>query len=312
MSPPVLLIAFNRPEPFERVLTNLVAAHGVTERDVFVYVDGPRNDDDKVRCDRVADVVERFRAQLPRLAIVRRDRNLGCRVNVVKAITEVLETHGRVIVVEDDVLVSHTFLDYMDAALELYHGDPRIWSVNAWRNRFVHVPASYGRDVYLTPRMTCWGWGTWKDRWEGVDFDLADWPTLGNTPAMRTRLDAAGVDLQRMLQLQYDGQLNTWDVQCCYHVVKNGLFCVEPRLPLTKNIGSGVDPTHCIDEDTVVSHAAYYDFRPQLVANLDPDERLLRQFPHALFNPSLVARIHRRLFRHFLRYTSRHDECSIV
>lgn len=302
-----MLIAFNRPKPFARVLDNLVAAHGIFERDIVVYVDGPRNEGDKGLCDQVVEIAERSRADLPRISVVRRNRNLGCRGNVVSAVSEVLEKYGHAIIVEDDVLVSHTFLDYMDAALAFYRDDSRIWSVNAWRNRFVHVPKSYAHDLYLSPRMLCWGWGTWKDRWEKVDFDLTDWSVCGNQPVLRARLDAAGVDLRRMLQLQYEGVLKTWDVQCCYHVVKNGLFCVEPRFPLTKNIGSGVAPTHCVDEDAIVSHAKYYDFTPQLVANLEPDERLLQEFPHALFDPSLSTRICRRFMRLLLRFSPRHD-----
>ena len=304
---PVVLIAFNRPDTFARVLANLAAAHGVSERDVYVYVDGPRGEGDRALCDQVVDVAERFRDQLPRLSIIRRECNLGCRENVVASISEVMEKQGRAIIVEDDVLVSHTFLDYMDAALEFYRDDQRIWSINAWRNRFVHIPPSYKHDVYLTPRMLCWGWGTWKDRWEGVDFDLTDWPTRGEQSEMCAMLDGAGVDLHRMLQLQYEGVLDTWDVQCCYHVAKNGLYCVEPRFALTKNIGSGVVPTHCIDEDPVVTHAAYYDFSPRLVSGLGPDFLLLRQFPHALFNPSLTVRAYRRLLRWMLRFTPRHD-----
>ena len=305
---PVILIAFNRPEPFRRVLVNLAAAHGIQDREIRVFVDGPRNESDRILGDQVASVAESFRATLPKMTLVRRERNLGCRENVVRSVSEVMDSCGRAIIVEDDVLVSHTFLDYMDAALDLYADNPRVWGINAWRNRFVHVPASYPNDVYLTPRMLCWGWGSWKNRWNQVDFDLSDWPVQGKLEAMHAMLDAAGVDLHRMLQLQYEGVLKTWDVQCCYHVVKNGLFCVEPRYALTKNIGSGVNPTHCDDEDPLVSHAAYYDFTPRLIADLQPDAELLRQFPHALFNPSLSVRVWRRLLRVLFRYLPQQNQ----
>ena len=120
-------------------------------------------------------------------------------------------------------------------------------------------------------------------------------------------IDAAGVGLRRMLDRQLAGHLGTWDVQCSYHMIKNRMWAVEPRLAMTKNIGFG-GGVHAKGRwfyrgDT----AKYWNFRPKLEHAIEPNDEIVRQFRYAYFNPNICVRAWRKLCRGIKTFSPLHD-----
>ena len=294
---PVVMISFNRPDLVRLTMRNVSLAEGANDREITMFIDGPRNDSDKAKQNEIFDIVESYQDILPRLKIVRRDRNLGCRGNIVDAITTELNRSGRAIVIEDDILVSRTFLRYMDEALEFYENDKRIWCINAYQNPYFKVPKGYRFDLYLNPVNMCWGWGTWKDRWQGVDFDLKTWEVDKQDAALIARLNKAGRQIIPMIDAQYAGRLKTWDVQCTYHVVKNGLRCVEPIHQLSKNVGFGFGGEHFSGDLPFLSRQKYFNFMPRMVKTIPEVEEISRQWEYTLCHRNLFERIKRKFIR---------------
>jgi len=306
---PVALFAFNRVDTLQRVLARLALCENLQGRAFYVFIDGPRNEIDKPKISLVRDVVERFRRQcLPAIDIIQRQSNLGNPRNIPLGISQVLDAHGRAIILEDDILVSRYFLSYMDEALDVYENDSRIWCINAWRSRFVKIPPKYQHDVYLDNRNMCWGWGTWKSRWSSVDLTMKDYDDFIVDTSNIELIYAAGIELKRMLDMQFAGNLHTWDVQCSYHMIKNRLWAIEPRYALTKNIGFGTESAHCSGGNAAISTARFYNFRPRLPKLVEPDERIVRQFRHTSVDSRIWGRIARKLLRHLWSLGPMHDE----
>lgn len=311
---PVTLFAFNRPDTFGRVLNNLAecenfAGDSGVRRSFYVFLDAPRNDNDVPRCETVRNLAEKFRkSYCPQLEIICRERNYGCAHNIPDGIRQILDKYGRTIIVEDDILVSRYFLSYMDDALEMFADRPEIFCINAWRTPMVKVPRRYRHDVYLNNRNMCWGWGTWKDRFVVVDFTLSDYNEFISDPKNVDAIDAAGVGLRRMLDRQLSGCLGTWDVQCSYHMIKNRMWAIEPRLAMTKNIGFG-GGVHVKGRMFYRGDPAkYWNLKPKLEHDIEPNYEIVRQFRHAYFNPSICVRAWRKLCRTIKMFTPLHDE----
>ena len=66
------------------------------------------------------------------LVIKQRRDNLGLTENIISGIAEVMAEYGRAIILEDDVLVSPSFLEYMNDALEFYKNEPMVWHISGW------------------------------------------------------------------------------------------------------------------------------------------------------------------------------------
>lgn len=264
---PVAIIGFLRKEILETTLTNLSLADGVLDRDIIVYLSAPRNNAEKIHTDAVCKMVEDFKDKvLPNISIVLREKNEGASSNIRFAISETVKRlEGRAIVIEDDVLVSRTFLRYMDEALDYYEHDKRIWCINGYRNPHLKVPRNYRHEVYLNPINMAWGWGIWRDRWESVKFDVSDWPSIKEDPKILERINAAGSHIAVLMDCCYAGDKGAWDAQCSYHTARMGLYCVEPRFSLTKTNGlCSIGSVHKSLPNGTIAKQKYYNFIPKL------------------------------------------------
>ena len=274
---------------------------GVKEHDCYLFLDAPYKESDCEKCNKMASVAEKIKQEcIPQLKVIRRKSNYGVPGNLIAAITETLNHYESVVFFEDDVLVSRTFLQYMNDALDLYRDDERIFCINGFKSPYLTVPKQYPYDVYLNPRNMAWGFGVWANRWRKVDFGMSDWGAFSKDPTNLAKLDFAGCDIKGLIESQLNGNIHTWDVQCSYHMVKNNLYAVEPRYSLTKNIGFGANGgVHCGQSDSVLTSMKYFDFMPILPTKLELNSKLLDRFKNSTMDFSVSGRVLRKLRRTF-------------
>lgn len=308
--PPIVTIGYSRYRTLQKSLTRLSECHGIEEHDCFLFLDAPYCESDCIACDRMIDVARQIKEQrIPNLQIIKRTHNYGVPGNLLSAISDVIERYGKIIFFEDDVLVSRTFLSYMDQALATYEKDKRIFCINGYKSPYLSVPRGYSYDVYLNPRNMAWGFGTWKDRWSDVDFYMKDWAIFQSDTGKLSRLDSTGCDLRGLIEAQLSGIIHTWDVQCTYHMVKHNLYAIEPRYSLTKNIGFGINGgVHCHRGDPVLEKQQFYDFMPCLPSSLRVDPILAQRFKNSIQDKRLIGRFIRKLKRYIAEFQSYHYE----
>ncbi len=274
---PVAVIGFVREKVLGRTLTGLAAADEVLDRDIYVYLSSPRNDEELIKTNKVLEVVKEFQQTLlPNIKIIQRTENNGCSLNIRYAIDNTIAKQGRVIVVEEDVLVSRTFLRFMDAALDFYEKDKRVWCINGYNNLFLKIPKKYRHGVFLNPRNMAWGWGTWVDRWQATDFSTDRWPEFKANNDNLRKLADAGSDVPAMVDSVHSSNGDAWDAQASFYLVENGLYCVEPIHSLTKTIGiNSEDAVHSCLPHGYYEKQKLYNFMPKLVSV----DEMLAQFP---------------------------------
>ena len=100
-------------------------------------------------------------------------------------------------------------------------------------------------DVYLNGRGQCWSWGTWKDRWEKIDWEIKDFEEFNNNTKKRKEWASFGHDLFGMLNSWKEGRLNSWWIRFSYNMFKLHRYTVCPTKSLVRNDGFGADSTHC-------------------------------------------------------------------
>jgi len=132
-----------------------------------------------------------------------------------------------VIVLEDDLVVSSDFLEYMNDALEFYKNDSKIWSISGYGPTLPCLE-NYDQNLYLSPRGSSWGWATWKDRWDSVDWDVKDFEKLKYTRKIRKKFELGGNDMYKMLELQILGKIDSWAIRWCFSQFLQNKFTVYP------------------------------------------------------------------------------------
>jgi hypothetical protein len=290
---PIAVFAFRRPEHTTRLLASLRANPEAERSAVHVFCDGPR---------RASDVpgVEATRAAvrscgLPGLVVVERDQNAGLARSVVEGVTGLCDAHGRVIVLEDDLVLSPRFLEFMNAALHRYADDPRVMHVCGYQ---YDVDLGSPSDAVFLPFIGSWGWATWARAWRAFD-PRAGARGLLLDPAVRRRFDLGGAyRFSGMLDLQLAGRIDSWAIRWYLSVFAAGGLSLFPTVSLVENTGLGGEASHTEAEPTRLSSGRAHDFAVQRFPEVRLDAEALRRIAHFIgWEQTLPARLARRLRR---------------
>src|ERR1700748_1259466 len=118
-APPIVVFAFDRPDHLQRTLRALASCPEAAASALKVYCDGARRESDEARVREVREVASAAQG-FASVEIIARERNVGLAPSIIDGVTRHVQQHGRVIVLEDDILVSPYFLRYMHEGLALY------------------------------------------------------------------------------------------------------------------------------------------------------------------------------------------------
>lgn len=282
---PVLLIAFNRPEPTARVVE--VLRH-LRPTSLYAACDGPRPDR-PAETERCAQVRERLQRSIDwpcQLQTLFQPTNLGCRRGVTAALDWFFSQVEEGIVLEDDILPDPSFFLFCQELLERYRDDTRI-GVIAANNHQRCAPAdgsSYRFSIY----SHCWGWASWRRAWRCNDPNLSGWPAFRDAGWLQQLGGSAFARVwSGWLEALHTGRIDTWDMVWQFSCWQQGLLTVIPEVELVENIGFTNEATHTIDESSPLGQRGVIAFplrHPTVIQadrNRDADtfRRLYRRSP---------------------------------
>lgn len=242
---PIAVFAFNRPDHLRRTLAALAANDLASKSAVTVFCDGPRNTPEQNKTNAVQEIA--FTTQgFASVEVIKRKQNMGCAASVIAGLKYMFAQHERLIVIEDDILTSPHTLRFLNNCLDKYESYPTVFNVAAWSppRHLMPTDASYPYDAYFIPRFNGWGWATWKNRWEKIDWNVADYTAFAEKPALQHAFNAGGTDLSPMLADQMSKKLDTWDIRMDYSRFKQGCVGINPVISYTTNIGCDGTGTH--------------------------------------------------------------------
>jgi hypothetical protein len=274
---PVALFVYRRPDHTRRALADLRAMPESTDTDLYVFSDAPATAAHRSGVDAVRAVCRECTG-FRQLRLVERPHNLGCAGNVIDGVSQVLATNASVIVIEDDLRLSVHLLHYLNRALGVYRQRPDIFSVSAFSAppEQLQLPKGYAEDVYLSRRNASWGWATWADRWQRVDWELADYAAFRRDRARRRGFDQGGGDLSRMLDEQMAGRLDSWAIRFSYAHFVQQAYSLCPRWSYTDHAGDDGSGTHVPRGGGCRVDLSRALAAPRLPLDLQPDAAVLR------------------------------------
>jgi len=158
---PIVVFTYNRPEHTLRTLSALLMNPLANESDIIIYSDSARTANHNKAVDEVRSYLSEltgFRS----IKVIHRDKNFGLAESIIQGVTEVLQESEKVIVLEDDMIVSPYFLKYMNEALDQFVDDDRVISVHG----YVYPVDIILPEAFFLPGADCWGWATWRRGWQ--------------------------------------------------------------------------------------------------------------------------------------------------
>ncbi|KAA6333311.1 hypothetical protein EZS27_018257 [termite gut metagenome] len=241
---PIVLFAFIRLDTLQKTVAALQNNYLASQSDLFVFVDGPRNEQDVESVLVVQEFCHTING-FKNIELNFNEKNIGLDVSIISGVTKIVNKYGSVIVLEDDIITARNFLNYMNQSLMFYKNDSRIMMISGFGLRVVK-PFGYEYDVYMFGRSSSWGWGTWNERWNSIDWQISDWKQFrNNIKEIRSFNKWGGSDLYRMLKQYMRGRKGMWDIRVCYNMFKTKRYAIFPFVSKTQNIGFGENATHC-------------------------------------------------------------------
>jgi len=243
----IAVFCYKRPEKLRVSMEALLKNPECSDLEIIFFCDGPKGERDREGVMATREYI-RSLTGFKKIHHQFREKNLSTGPNFQQGITYLYSNYERFIVVEDDLVVTPNYLRYLIDALEFYKDRQDVFCVTGFC--FPIDKGNYEYDTLVHTRFCSYGWGSWSNRVSSVIFDSKGLSTLmEETPGFAAKLNAEGLDLQRMLKRQIDGRISTWDIQMQVHVATNSKKVIYPVISKTHNIGFDEESTNTFGVD---------------------------------------------------------------
>lgn len=241
MTAPVLLFVYNRPEHLKRTVESLVRNPLAEESELFIFSDAPRTEADRenvVYVRRYVHAIEGFK----RVVVTEREENWGLARSIIDGVTRLVNEYGRVIVLEDDLVVAPYFLQFMNDALEMYKDEPKVGHIQACD----FTKDSSLPETFLIKWTGSWGWATWARAWKYFNPDgRALLKELENRHLTYTFDFNGKYGYTRMLRRQVEGKNNSWAIRWNASLFLKDILSLNVGRSLVQNEGFDGSGTNC-------------------------------------------------------------------
>lgn len=240
MLAPIVLFVYCRVNHTIQVVESLLLNEEAKYSDLIIYSDAASE-------PKLTLEVENLRAYLrsikgfKSITIHERSSNFGLFNSIIHGVTEVLSAHGTAIVLEDDIVVSPYFLEYMNLALEKYQLHPGVASIHG----YVYPVDAQLPDSFFINGADCWGWGTWKRAWDKLNLD-GDF-LYGELSRLNliNKFDFNGsYKFSKMLDDKNNNKNNSWAILWYASAFLKDMVTLYPGKSLVMNIGNDGSGTH--------------------------------------------------------------------
>ncbi len=292
---PIALFVYNRPQHTLKTLEAIAANPLAKNSMLYIFADGAKKNADNTGHVNVQQVRRIIGSQqwCKEVIIETAKENKGLADSIVDGVTKVVEKHGRVIVIEDDILVSKGFLQYMNDALDFYEQEDKVMHVASY------LPAINAElpSTFFYNSTSCWGWGTWASAWKNLNTDAEYLLAQLKEKNLLEAFTLEGKnDYLGQLNDNISGKLKTWAIKWNASVFLQGGLSLHPNESLVANTGLDGSGTNCQSID---------DYNVQQLAEYVPVERIpleesvearnaFKRFLHDTLSLSFFARVRRK------------------
>lgn len=240
---PIALFTYNRADKTRRALESLLLNAEARDSDLFIFSDGAKN-------EKAVQGVEDNRKYIHTISgfksitIIEREKNWGLANSLIVGITDVINKYGRVIVVEDDLILSPYFLKFMNDGLDKYKNDDRVASISGFLN-----PVGEVSEPFFLRYFACWGWATWKRGWDLLINDSRELLRRLRWKTSDFNIGGTG-PFYGILYCDKVGLNDSWAVRFYASQFLAGKLQLFPNKTLVVQGGTDGSGTHCLERDT--------------------------------------------------------------
>ena len=270
---PIVLFVYNRPDHTKKTLDALSKNEWACDSELYIFSDGPKNvdQDEKVKQTRELINSNGYKDKFKSYSVLESVHNKGLAASIIMGVNTIFESFENVIVLEDDLVTSNSFLRFMNSALDFYRSNKKIGSISGYSPVILNDIISES-DVYFTPRNCSIGWATWKHVWSHIDWDMKAYQIFSKSLRARFKFNRYGLDRATRLDNHMLGKTHSWSIRFGYYLVFHDLLVVYPKQSLLKHIGwdgsgtntSEINKQYELYNSEVSTDIKYFNFSKQV------------------------------------------------
>lgn len=254
---PIVLFTYNRPKHTLETLKCLSKNKLANKSELFIFCDGPKLNSTSENLDKIQEVRRIVKSEkwCKEVVIFESDKNIGLANSIISGVSKIINQFKKVIVLEDDLQTSESFLLYMNKSLDYYESFDSVFSISAYNyppTKMI-IPNDYEYDVFVSLRNGSWGWGTWENRWGKIDWDVKNYNTILKDKYIQKAFNRGGDDVFPMLMDQQSGKLNIWSIQFTFAHFTNHSISITPVKSFVNNIGMDGTGENCKKNDGLIN-----------------------------------------------------------
>lgn len=237
---PIALFVYNRLAHAQKTIEALKENALAAQSEIFIFSDGPKDSSDEIKVNAVRSFVKQI-SGFKNVTVTVRQKNAGFAEAITSGVTDIVNRFGKIIVVEDDLVTSPHFLEFMNDALNLYGNDEKVMEVSGylWPEK-KELP-----ETFFLIAAPCWGWATWARAWKEFNPNVRHLMSEIKSKNLVRKFNFDGShNFFNHLQANADGNMKTWAIRWYASVFLRDGLCLYPKKSLTHNIGNDGSGTH--------------------------------------------------------------------
>ncbi len=231
---PIALFVYNRPEHTRRTIKFLQANLLAEESRLYIFADAAKTEKEVEAVKEVETIIfgiDGFKST----KIIRQKQNLGLAQSIINGVTELVNTYGKVIVFEDDLLSSPYTLRYFNEALDRYESESKLMHISAYM--YPLIDADDLPETFLYRAVHSWGWATWKRAWDEFNPDIDDLISKFDEEKIFAFAIEGKMNFWKQMKEFRNGKNNSWAIRWYASVFLNNGLSLNPTRSMINNIG---------------------------------------------------------------------------
>jgi hypothetical protein len=301
---PIVLFTYKRHEKLKHTINALAKNFFAEQSDLIIYSDGARIIKDQIIINEIRSYLKTITG-FKTVTIHESNTNQGLAFSIINGVSAVMAIHHKAIVLEDDLITSTNFLAYMNAGLNEYKDQKKVYSISGYSFDFKNE--SIQEDAYFLNRSWSWGWASWEDRWTEVDWEVKNYNVFLKDLSQKKEFSKFGSDVCGMLKKQMEGLGDSWYIRFIYHQFKVKGLSLYPSISKIDNNGfdtmatntSGLKSRYKTQLDSLSKTNFIFpneieinkDIQKALIKKLNYRSRLINKFKELFLNDTISKEI---------------------
>jgi hypothetical protein len=243
---PIVLFVYNRPWHTQQTVKALQNNDLADKSKLYIFSDAAKNNTEVENVEKVRKyikTIDGFRY----ITIIEREKNYSLANSIISGVTEIVNSYGKIIVLEDDLVTSKYFLSFMNGALEFYKDENKVISIHG----YIYPIKSDLPETFFIKGADCWGWATWKRGWDIFEANGKKLLDELKDKNLEKKFDINGsYAYTKMLSEQVAKRNDSWAIRWYASAFLKSKLTLYPGRSLVCNIGLDASGIHCGNTDS--------------------------------------------------------------